>query len=76
MRSRIVNLLVGAAAAAVVLLVVDGLMLSASAGLETVRYLCPLYPCWLLGQATDVVGLFGAIVGLMIILSLVYRGRR
>jgi hypothetical protein len=76
MRARIINLLVGAAAVAITLLVVDGLMLSASAGLETVREICPRYPCWLLGEATDFIGLFGAIVGLMVILSMVYRGQR
>jgi hypothetical protein len=73
MRHRIFNLLTGAAAAAITLLVFEGIDLSASAGLETVRHLCPFYPCWLLGGAADFTGLFGAIVGLMLILSLVYR---
>lgn len=76
MRSRIFNVLVCAAVAAVTLFVVDGLVLSASAGLEMVRGICPLYPCWLLGEATDVIGLFGVVVGLMVILSVVHRRQR
>jgi hypothetical protein len=76
MRFQIFNVLVGAAAAAGALLVFEGIDLSASVGLEMVREMCPQYPCWLLGEAADFIGIFGAIVGLMVILSIVYRGRR